>query len=293
MDEYESEDEGLSDMSSIGSDLEDPRVDFCQVILPMCRAIYSPSSIGKVYICIRLPPCQRHTNHHNLATPRGDPGVYPSDRARTRRVRGILNGRLTEEEVQLMREIEREANRALAAAQAGMQSPRQFPPRVNPASPSTGEENGYNTVQAGEEQRGSSRIAPAADPDAPISLEEVPPAHHGSENESSPARAPPAGDSSHKDLSNLVAQLTNALMGLNTRLKRLESPVPPPRSVPPPPPPPPATRVPRAAPEGILRTTVSPAAQPPEVEFLGATRHTASAAAADLPRPHHGLGMSS
>lgn len=294
MDDYESDDDGYSDVSSIGSDLDDPRVDFLPVTIAMCRALYSPSSVGRTYICTRQPPCRRH-NHQSASAPRGLPGIYPLDRARTGRVRGILDGRLTDDEVTAMREREREGNRALAAAQAGMRSPRRTPPppiQVETASLSTGEDADYRDTRPHREPEDIGPQAPVAAPEmeAPAAhpLQAPPPIRvEPSQHATAPMGEanPTAEGDSREDLTNLVAQLTSALLGLNTRLERLEAPSAPPPvptaapqpapAAPPLPPAPPAARISRSTPESILRTasTQAPASTTtvaPEVEFLKA-----------------------
>jgi hypothetical protein len=258
MSEYDS-DEEFSDVSSIGSDLDDPRVDYCPVAISRCRAIYSPSSLGNSYICTRLPPCRRH-NHQGANVPRGEPGVHPVDRTRTGRVRGVLNNRLPDADVQAMRDREREANRALAAAQAGMASPRHPPPPVE-------------TVAEVEEADAYVNIRPTSPsyserPSSPF-MEPTPPAPH----DVAPAPVAPTLPVPQEDLTQLVAQLTNALLGLNSRLERLETqgtstPAPLPAQAPLPAPTAPPRKSPHPAPESILRTSV--AKRSPEVEFLGA-----------------------
>jgi hypothetical protein len=267
MDDYDS-DEDFSDVSSIGSDLDDPKVDFCPVILSMCRAIYSPSSMGQSYVCTRTPPCRRH-NHNDQATPRGNPGVYPVDRTRTGQVRGVLNNRLSDDDVQAMRERERDANRALASAQAGIRSPGQPRVTVETANPSSDDEEGYPpprptrnlvpTVPPPATARTAATETPIFEPqpDGPAANDVIPPAQ------------PPQGD-----LSELVSQLTTAILGLNTRIARLEtqpSPAPPVTA-------PPAARTPvRRAPEGILRqphSTAGRTATTPDIEFVGTQRAT-------------------
>jgi hypothetical protein len=278
MDDYESDEDGYSDASSIGSDLDDPQVDFLPVTLSMCQALYSPSSIGRTYVCTRQPPGWRH-NHQSATTPRGSPGIYPLDRARTGRVRGILDGRLTDDEVTAMREREREANRALTAAQAGMQSPRRAPPesaRVETASPSTGEDAVYTDVRPHRGPEDFGLQAPIADPKALIQppTQGLPPTHAEQPRQATAPtneEIPTADVDTREDLTNLVAQLTSALIGLNTHLERLEAPAPPAPAPAPLAPAPPAARAPHRASESILRTasTKTAATTPPEVEFKG------------------------
>jgi hypothetical protein len=275
MDDYDS-DEDFSDVSSIGSDLDDPRVEFCPVSLAMCRALYSPSSIGHTYVCTRTPPCRRH-NHNDQATPRGEPGVYPVDRTRTGRVRGVLSNRLSDDEVQAMREREREANRALASAQAGMNPSGRARVDVETASPSSDEEETYATSRA---PRNRAPVFPL--PAAPAAAPDAAPAAEPPPNEPATNNAPPPA--TEGDLSGLVAQLTTAILGLSTRLERLEGQ--PSRSTTAPAPAP-AARTPRPMPDSILRpsrhTGVRTTAAP-DVEFLG-TQSVAAREPSFLPPP--------
>lgn len=289
MDEYDSEVDEFSDVSSIGSDLDDPRVDYCPLTPSMCRAIYSPSSIGLSYICTRLPPCRRH-NHQDPNATRGEPGVYPVDRTRTGRVRGILHNRLAEADVQAMREREREGNRALASAQAGMAPPQRQPPVVETVfettAPLANEADDYINVRPR-----PPTPPPVVDPTPPAAIvDPAPPAAT-----TAPVPAPPIP---HDELPLLVAQLTTALLGLNSRLEQLETrpQLPPPAPTAPPAAPlqPAPAAIPavslRPAPDGILRTAGSyrtrPATpQPSEVEFLGTERAPVPHSTNFLPPP--------
>jgi hypothetical protein len=223
----EDEDDPFSDVSSIGSNTDDPNVAFCQVTSPMCRALYRPSTGGQEYICSRSPPCRRH-NHAGSDVPRGDAGIYPVDRvSRTGRVRGLLSDKVPDDEVQAIRSREREANRALAAAQAGM-LPLGAPARRRG---STRVETVTNDSDD-ESEEPSASVAEEAPPSPSVNREEEQiditphPSPETAARRRSAAAPPPA---TQDDLTSLIRQLTSAVVGMNTRLEQLEVGTPTPR----------------------------------------------------------------
>jgi hypothetical protein len=224
----EEEDDPFSDVSSIGSNTDDPNVAFCQVTSPMCRALYRPSTGGQEYICSRSPPCRRH-NHAGSDVPRGDAGIYPVDRvSRTGRVSGLLSDKVPDDEVQAIRSREREANRALAAAQAGM-LPLGAPARRRG---STRVETVTNDSDD-ESEEPSASVAEEAPPSPSVNREEEQiditphPSPETAARRRSAAAPPPA---TQDDLTSLIRQLTSAVVGMNTRLEQLEVGTPTPRS---------------------------------------------------------------
>jgi hypothetical protein len=111
-------DDKFSEVSSIGSNLEDPGLDYYQVSAEMCRAIYVVAG-GSEGICNRTPPCRRH-HHRDPSTTRGPPGVYPVIRGARGGVKGILAERVEPADLVRMVEETRVANQALLCMQQGL-----------------------------------------------------------------------------------------------------------------------------------------------------------------------------